>query len=608
MGITTSPATGARGRITVGEETTYGVAVSPTHIVGFTSESLASSENVLESEEINADRGRHKLIRGNLDVAGDISFEQSASGFGMVLRHALYDYVRCPRTDGGIHARVNTDALISLTTVDAIGTTSILRLADDLSSTFQSAGLAAFVYRDATTNALTFLDNTQAGYDYDSVQMQVQTYITAKTLTDSTHSGGVTGVTKFTLAQLYDSTGALVDPELNPNGGLIALGPDRVEVRFFESNATGAGTEIWIHPDDTATVAAIVVNDAAVAIPSMVRRGSAIAIPAPALKVGTWVLQFDTAFEDGNGVIAYTHLIERGKYSPTGLTCEIDRDAMIFVYTGNKVNSLTLNFDTNSIVSGTVSMIGRREDSTVKLMDDVVPGSATVRVNGRTAFPAAGVITIGEETGMTYSSVTDNLDGTYTLNMADTNTANTTAIQRAHFKGENVDSRTSTAVATPYEGNNSPLTAFETLVYIDGYFEEVLSGTLTLNNNLNTDKYGLGSRYKLATVEQRAVVEASLNMEFDDGKHYKKFVEGEYFSLEFKCVSEADDSLIGATGVYSQAYYYLPKCKFDGTTPTIQGDSYITHDMPITAVVDDELNTTDLVIFLVNAAIDDVEA
>lgn len=608
MGISTSPATGSRGQITIGEETLYGVAVSPTHLVGFTSESLSSTENVIESEEIRSDRGRHQLIRGNLDVAGDISFEQSASGFGMLMRHALYDYVRCPRTDGGIHGRIAANALEALTTVDAVGTTSILRLADDLSAVFESAGLAAFVYRDATSGALTFVDNTASGYSYDSVQLQTQTYVTAQALGDTGHSGGITGAVKLTLSQVYDETGALVDPVLNPNGGIVKLGPLRTEARFFESNATGTGTEIWIHPDDVAIATAVNVNDACVAVPCMVQRGSAISLPPAALKIGTWVIQFDTAYEDTNSVIAYTHLIERGKYSPTGLTCEIDRDAMIFVYTGNKVNTLTLNFETNSIVSGTASLVGRREDSVAKLLGDVVPGQATITINNRTAFPNSGVLTIGEETGMTYSAVTDNGNGTYTLTMADTNVANVTAIQRAHFIGENVDSRTSTAVASPYEGNNSPLTAFETLVYLDGYFEEVLSGTLTLNNNLNTDKYGLGSRYKLATVEQRAVVEASLTMEFDDGKHYKKFVEGEYFSLEFKCVSEADDSLIGATGVFSQAYYYLPKCKFDGTTPNIQGDSYITHDMPITAVVDDELKTTDLVIFLVNSNIDDVEA
>jgi hypothetical protein len=608
MGISTSPATGSRGQITIGEEALYGVPVSPTHLVGFTSESLSSTENVIESEEIRSDRGRHKLIRGNLDVQGDISFEQSASGFGMVMRHALYDYIKCPRTDGGIHGRVATDALIALTTVDAIGTTSILRLADDLSATFESAGLAAFVYRDAATNALTFLDNTVAGYSYDSVQLQTQTYVTAKVAADATHSGGVTTAVKLTLSQVFNSVGALVDPVLNPEGGIVKLGPLRTEARFFESLATGSGTDIWIHPDDAAIGTATIVNDACVSVPCMVQRTSAIAIPAPALKVGAWVIQFDTAYEDGNSVIAYTHLIERGKYSPTGLTCEIDRDAMIFVYSGNKVNTLTLNFETNSIVSGTASLIGRREDSVAKLLVDVVPGQATIMINNRTAFPDAGVLTIGEETGMTYSGIVDNLDGTFTITMLDTNIANVTAVQRAHFLGENVDSRSSTAVATPYEGNNSPLTAFETLVYLDGYFEEVLSGTLTMNNNLNTDKYGLGSRYKLATVEQRAVVEASLTMEFDDGKHYKKFVEGEYFSLEFKCVSEADDSLIGATGVFSQAYYYLPKCKFDGTTPNIQGDSYITHDMPITAVVDDAMNTTDLVIFLVNSNTDDVEA
>lgn len=608
MGYSTSPATGARGQVAIGEETEYGVPVQPTHIVEFVSESMSAQESTLESAAIRSDRGVHKLIRGNLDVQGDISFEQSASGLGMLMRHALGDYILCPRTDGGIHARVYADALVSLATIDAIGTTSILRLADDLSGSFEDSGLYAVAYRDATTDALVYNDNTQAGFAYDEVNLQVSTYVTAKDAASTTHSGGVTAVTKLTLAQVYDANGNLVDPDFNLNGGIVKLGPNRTEAYYFEANKTGSGTEIWIHTDSAAAATASAVGDAAIAVPVMVQRGSALNIPVAALKKGTWLLQFDTAYEDTNGVIAYTHLIERGRYLPEGLTVEVDRDAMIFVYSGQKVNTLTLNFETNAIATGSVAFVGRKEDSTVKLLADVIPGASTVLVGSRVAFANAGVLTIGEETGMTYSSITDNGNGTYTINMADTNPANATAIQRPHFIGENVDPRTSTAVPTPYMGSNSPLTSFETLVYMDGYFEEVLSGSLTLTNDINTDKFGLGSRYRLQAVEQRARVEASLSMEFDDGKHYLKFIQGTFFSLEFKCVSEADDSLIGATGVYSQAYYYLPKCKFNGSTPTIQSESYIVHDMPITAVVDDEHDTTDLVIFLVNANVDDVEA
>ena len=47
----------------MGEETTYGVVVAPTHIIDFNTESLAATENIIESESIREDRGRHKLIR-----------------------------------------------------------------------------------------------------------------------------------------------------------------------------------------------------------------------------------------------------------------------------------------------------------------------------------------------------------------------------------------------------------------------------------------------------------------------------------------------------------------------------------------------------------------
>jgi len=200
----------------------------------------------------------------------------------------------------------------------------------------------------------------------------------------------------------------------------------------------------------------------------------------------------------------------------------------------------------------------------------------------------------------------DNADGTSTLTIGTTPAQNT--IQRHHVKNENVDSRTSTSVASPKEGNNSPLSSFEIGIYMDGYWEEALSASVTVNNNINADKFILGSRYRAQAIEQRTTVEANLSLEFDDGKHYKKFTTGENFSLEIKCISEADDSLIGSTGVYSQAYYYMPKCKFNGTTPNVADDSYITHDMPISAIVDDATKTTDIIVVLVNNNTDDVEA
>lgn len=606
MAVSTSPATGARGAIVVGDETEFGVVVSPTHIIDFTSESLSASENVIESESIRNDRGRRKLIRGNLDVQGDISFEQSTSGLGILLRHALGDGITVENVDGGLHARQRDAAVTAVAAGTDVPATNILVCTEDSDAAFADNGLLTVIYRDGN-NDLVSDDNTNSGWAYDSFAGRVETYVTAvdNTATDYDGGGNTEQVVKLTVAQVYDSDGNLVNPDFNPNGGIIQFGPNRTEVPYFEAS----GTSIWLDPDvalvgDSTTYPNAGNNDVIINVPAFAKRTTGYG--SMPVGIGYWVYQYDTAYTDGNGNTAYTHHLERGANLPVGLTVEVDRDAVIFVYSGCKVNTLNLSFETNSIVTGSVSLVAQREYASATLMEDVIPAAGTILVNGEAAhWPSSGTITIGERTGITYSAKSAvDADGNYTLT---TDGAGDAAIDRLHVEGTQVDLRTSTQAGTTYEGNTDPLTSFEALVYMSGYYEEVLSGSITLNNNLNTDKYGLGSRYRLQTVEQRAVVEASLTMEFDDGKHYHKFKTAEYFTLEFKCVSEADSSEIGTTGVLSQAYYFLPKCKFNGNTPNIESDSYIVHDMPISAIVDDDYNTTDLVIILVNSQQYDIE-
>lgn len=618
MGVSTSPATGARGAVRVGEETVFGVAVAPTHLIDFTSESITAAETAIVSEAIRPDRGIHALIRGNLDINGDVNFEQSTSGFGMLLRHSLGDYILADSgtggTDGGIHGR-SADAaerLVDLSTLNLVagGDRSIIKFTDDQSTTFEAGGVVSVVYRDAN-DALQYNDNSSVGYGYDNYAGAEATYVSLAPDTAAQDYTGVNpapvSVTKVTLADVLDDDGNAVKPDFNPTGGVVEFGDRRIEYEYFEYNATTG--EMWLSPGSVTAAAAltptfvVAQNDGAIGKACISRDNAVIGIPGAALGLGTWIYQFSAAYGD-----VYTHHLERGRFLPTGLTIEVDRDAAVFLYTGMKVNTLTLNFETNAIVTGTINFIGQKEFTMAELLEDAVPGDTTVVISDWTAFltdpgdgTGGGTFTIGEETELTFTSITDNQNGTYTMNGVGT-------IARFHPKGSNVDPRSTTEAATTFEGSNSPLTSFETTVYMRGAFEEVLSGSLTLNNNLNGDKFGLGSRTRLALVEEQAVVEASVSLEFDDGKHYKRFIDGETFALEFRAISEADDSEIGNTGVLASATYFAPKCKFSGTTPLIASTSFITHDMPLQCIVDDEFNTTDLVIILVNGSENDVVA
>lgn len=702
MGITTKPAVGARAGVRIAESATFGVAVELTHLIEFVSESLSATENNITSEAIRPDRGIHKLVRGNLAVGGDINVELSASGLGMLHKHALGDYIRVPGADGGIHGRRKTDTEDEPAAVDTMNPV-IIEFANDQSSVFADpAALFAVVYRDSN-DALVADDNANAGFAYTSYCGQEATYVTAFLNSDATHSGGVTPTVLIDLADVRDADGNLVAPDFNPNGGIVYLGNNRTRHVYMEY-LPGAGggandSQMWLDPTTTTVGGAAgvggnpSVNDGAIGSACLAKTGGVTyGLPADAGK-GTIVYEFNPAWMHtlygGTGTVkadtVFTHHFERGvELPPAGLTVEIDRDAAMFLYTGVKVGTMTMTFDANAIVTGTFSVVGQKEFSIATLVNDAVPGVATITVDKVDAFPLdGGVLTIGEETDITYTGITANGDN-WDINGIPA--AGTASIQRFHPKGQNVDSRSSkkaqliefdydtgvgtftldetvnlggggtaqlvhiddngatgsmvirmitspvpvdnetvtgvdsaatAAVNTPapaapvdisdIDGNNTPLTAFESLVYIDGAFEEVLNGSFTLNNNLNADKFGLGSRYIFQLVEERAEVEASLTLEFDDGKNYRKFIEGTFFSLEFKAISEADDSEIDSLGVMSGAYYLMCKCKYNGTTPVVGGPSFIQHDMPVSCIVDDDLETTDLIAILVNNNPYDVE-
>jgi hypothetical protein len=588
MGVTTTPATGARGSIHIAQETTFGVAVEElTHLIEFTSESLSAQESELMSEAIRDTRGMSQLVRGNLDIQGDINFEQNASGLGMILRHALGDYIKVPKADGGDHGRVDQPLVDIKDETDTVVKRAIVFTADHSSAFPALNGKFARVFRNAVRK-LELNDNTGTGFGYDASHGSSVTYAL------TTAAAG----DYLRLEDVVGPSGTPVNPVVG-TAGVLLFGPSRQQVTYFDSRIDAVTNKVEVRLSfGSPSVAA----NSYIMISPVLISDTTFGVT---LSKGDWLYGYNATTYDG----VFTHHLERGRYLPVGMTVEVHRDAAVFLYTGCKVNTLALTFDANSIVTGTASLIGKIEHSIATLVLDVLPGASVIYIDKRDAFPAAGYLTIGEETNIAYDDIEPFTlpDGREVFEVSITNLIPEESIERFHPRGQNVDSRTSRKAATVVSGVTSPLTSFETLVYIDGYFEEVLSANFTLNNNLSTDKFGLGSRFRLATVEGRAEIDGTLSMEFDDGKHYNKFLRGEKFSIELKCIAESDDSLIGTTGVPSQAYYFLPKCKYNGTTPQIGDTNIINHDMPFRAIVDTEYGDTDLVIILVNALNQDVQ-
>jgi hypothetical protein len=587
MGVTTTPATGARGTIHIADESSYGVAVDPTHLIEFTSESLSAQESELMSEAIRDHRGMSQLVRGNLDIQGDINFEQNASGLGMILRHALGDYIKVPKADGGDHGRVHQPLVEIKDETDTVVKSAIVFTADHSSSFPSVDGKFARVFRN-TNRALELNDNTGTGFSYNASHGSSVTYA----LTTAAAGGWL---------RLEDVIGPSGTPE-NPvvgTSGTLLFGSSRQQVTYFDSRVDAVTNKVEVRLSfGSPSVAA----DSYIMVQPVLVTDTTFGVT---LAKGDWLYGYNPTAYDG----VFTHHIERGRYLPVGMTIEVHRDAAVFLYTGCKVNTLALTFDANSIVTGTASFIGKIEHSIATLVLDVLPSASVIYIDKSEAFPSSGYLTIGEETNIAYDDIQPVTlpDSREVFEVSIVSTTGDESIERFHPRGQNVDSRSSRKATTVVSGLTSPLTSFETLVYIDGYWEEVLSANFTLNNNLSTDKFGLGSRFRLATVEGRAEIDGTLSMEFDDGKHYNKFLRGEKFSIEFKCISEADDSLIGSTIVPSQAYYFLPKCKYNGTTPQIGDTNIINHDMPFRAIVDTEYGDTDLVIILVNGLEQDVK-
>jgi hypothetical protein len=646
MGVKTQAATGSRGAIHVGQEKVYGVIEPPTHLIEFTSESISASEDTLMSEAIRESRGRHHIIRGTLDIQGDINFEQNASGLGILYKNALGDYIRLDNTDGGAHARCERDGVVIIETPTSLHVNDeeplkfVIPFTRDHTGGFKADGGELTVVTRNNLGQLEELNNSGAGYGYDSYNVSAETYMLGKAVADASYVGafGVT-VVALPVAWVKDYTGALVPPDFNPNGGIIKVGHFRKELHYFAYDVGDAvsGGKLFISPAslDVANIAQIELeydSSYVLGLAAVVKLGHRdVSDPldpvvvgnfqdaALICKLGNWVYQFDSAL---SGV--YTHHIERGKRLPVGLTIEIDRDAAIFVYTGARVNTLTCNFESRAIATGTVSFVGKAEYAMSTLEMDVLPGAQEIIVDKIQAFPGSlliaagtsgpaydpsepvGMLTIREETEIYYQWIQKRPDGRFALGGIPASGDN--SIQLFHPMRSNVDSRTSIKASDVFAGIDTPMTAFEIMCYIDGYFEEVLSASFTVNHNLDTDKFFLGDRFRAFAVEGRTEIEGTLGMEFDDGKHYIKFLNGEYFALEIKCISEDFDAIIPGTEVPSQAYFFMPRCKYSGETPTIDGPDIINHDMPFMATYDDKLKTTDLVAIFVNANPNDVEA
>jgi len=322
--------------------------------------------------------------------------------------------------------------------------------------------------------------------------------------------------------------------------------------------------------------------------------------PLVNLPKGAWI--FQTAATHWAAV--YTHVIEVSKTLPAGLTLEVGRDVAFFVYSGCKVNTLENTYNSQEILQGTVGFVGKAEYSGGDLSADILAAAVTFTLKNYTlngagtqivGFPlAGGTIQIGAENGITYTAYTPST-GVFT---------GVSGITIAHKANEPIVGQIpwGTVVVPP---TTKPLSSFQAAVYVTDEtgalaVQEVLSGSWTLNNNLYTDKYQLGDRFRAGLPEQQRTVEGLIHVEFDNLRLYHKFINGTSHRLEFRSVDDSETINTSGNTVYRQFHVLFSKIEFTGTTPQIGGPEMIEHDQNFTALRDLDYNVNEVVAIFVN--------
>lgn len=594
MGVMSSPATGANARILLGNETALGQPVKNELLdrkICFTSESLAQTENTIESATIcgcdSNSRSRVKDARGSLDVAGDISVEMSPEEYGRLIRHSMGQYLQIPNAIAAARGRTSTDA-------DG-GTFVYFSSYTEMTP---NGGVFAIVYKD-DNGILKYDDNAGAGYEFEQAS---DFLLTEAQGVVALEVGDSLTLEKGAFGAMFSDLG-LFQVEVDNRFYVISYHSitDNAPLETFTVEVGGifAGKLDPGAPQGSPVLTLdIPAGSPAYQMPGVINSNGLLTgfsdpdytVPSGVLaKSGVWLYELWDHGVNTPGQEVYGHHFEIGTL-PQGLTINVLRDTVGFLYSGMKVNEWTTTFDSQAYITSSWSFMGIAEYSVAGLARPAKIGDTTIYLNREpVAFRTVGggTLTIGEEMKIRYGTVTDpSASASGLWEIGGIPATGDESIQTVHRIGENVDC--SVEAGVPLECEDSPrLTSMEAVASMDYKLIEVLNGSITLSNNIGGDKYMLGSRVRAALKEGNANVSGSITVEFDDGQHYKRFIDGEYFDLEFKVLCE-DPQYLTRFGVEApvSVVYYMPQCKYTGTTPSVQDDSYLNTDMPFNAYDD----------------------
>jgi hypothetical protein len=580
------PAVGSKSSISIIDELTYGrlrigtalgamIAGSESECyIPFTTESIAQTINMLESATLDPSRGSLPSIRGTSDIGGDIAFELRGQGYGQLIKQAMGDgatgsanYLTVAACRGDLPIQVDGYHAAGALLLNVKASFEVITDWDTLCTAGAGALNLIHVERNITTGLLE-----------------------ARSIT-------------------------LVAAAVNPKGV--------------------AGDPSYWHDITT----------------------PAIALGQEAFD-GAWCFPQHAAMFSG----CYLHYLELGVNLPIGLNVDIMRDIALFVYSGMKIGTWTMNFNANEIVNGTFTFVGREEFcggvSTSEIANNAMLLGVPVNAARNIAVDDARIfcnypgttskLMLGHEGNVYYAVAVPPLSATLNTDAGMDNPVPVTLTTPAsligsitegtdqigtvawsdwvatgrqlwgYFKGTPVVPMTGRACTAlgPVDLRSTmvdlpPYSFFEATVLMSsglanvapapppvGYNSEgrmgveeieVMNATFTVEQNLYTDKYALGSRFRVKTIEQKRTVTGTLSFEFDNLNQYRKFFDGRSFAFLIKCISvDPDKGFIPGTSTSDVPYstcFYFDNCKYTGVTPNANGPDMIMTDMPFSAAV-----------------------
>lgn len=107
---------------------------------------------------------------------------------------------------------------------------------------------------------------------------------------------------------------------------------------------------------------------------------------------------------------------------------------------------------------------------------------------------------------------------------------------------------------------------------------------INVTTGIKTDRYTINSSpvKKEQIISEMTEISGTITAEFDSLTNYNRFVNGTLAQID--CTWTGTTAIEGSTFPYVKVT--MPKCRFDGTTPAVEGPDVLTIEMPFKALYD----------------------